>query len=71
VRKTIFALVLFVACLPGCIGSGVRTAVKDNDLRCVRFCELMAKGETTRDQEQRFIQANGEAWKALAEKIGE
>lgn len=70
-RKIILALLFAALLFSGCVGSGVRKAVTDNSLRCERFVALMGKGETTRDQEQRFIQANGEAWKALAEKIGE
>lgn len=70
-RKTIIVLAFLAALASGCVGSGVRKAVTDNSLRCERFVELIKKGETTRDQEQRFIEANGEAWKALAKKIGE
>lgn len=66
-RWIVLSLVLFLA---GCMPGQVRTSIRDNHLRCVRFTELMDGGETTREQEQRFIHANATAWEALDEKYG-
>jgi len=59
---------VFALAMAGCTPAAVKQAVKENALRCERFAELIEEGETTREQEQRFIQANGKAWKALSER---
>jgi ribonuclease D len=41
-----------------------------NELRCVRFVDLMRRSETTRDQERDFIVENQHAWTAVRAALG-
>lgn len=61
-------LILSVLAVAGCTPAAVKNAIRDNALRCERFSALIESGDTTRDQEQRFIAANGKAWAALAKR---
>lgn len=60
-------VILLALCALGCTPGEVKEEVHANALRCARFTALVNEGTTTREQEQAFIAANGEAWKALDE----
>lgn len=61
----LLVLALAFLAFAGCTPAAVRDEVALNAARCERFAAMMDEGRTTRDQEQEFIRANGEAWKGL------
>ena len=65
VKYFMFLAVLLIA---GCTPQIVKETVRLNAARCERYAELMEKKETTPDEDQKFIRANGDAWAALADR---
>lgn len=55
----ILGALAIVFTLPGCTESEAKTVSRETNQLTAKFIELMNEGKTTRDQEQKFIQAMG------------
>lgn len=56
--------------LSGCVSATVNQHVVYQELCAKRFLELVRSGETSRAEEQEYIQANERAWHFLREAMG-
>jgi len=70
---TLLMLVVLAASLMGCptVSQEVKDEIHLNYERTKRYCELMADGKTTADQDKRMIESQKKAWAAMDYKIGE
>lgn len=59
-----------VICGSGCGGSELRRQAILNEIRAERFVSLIARGETTREEEQQFIAESRRAWAAFRSALG-
>lgn len=67
-------MVLMAALAFSIAGCGISDTAKriavTNEAAAIRFVELLDKGETTRDQEQKYIRAQAGAWTAFRDALG-
>jgi hypothetical protein len=70
--KSIFVLlaVVMMACSSGCISREAERQVLLREAEAVRFSQLIDMGQTTREQEQKFIKATVAAWTSFRESLG-
>ena len=69
-RNVVTTSTLLAILVCGCLGPVIERHVTYQATCARRFTQLVKQGQTTRQEEQEYIQANERAWEVLCEAMG-
>jgi len=69
-KTRLVMITILAALMLGCVPHAVKPMAAQNAILARRMAELVEAGETTREQEQKFIQVNAELWTSFDDLLG-